>query len=84
MGYAKIFDKSSYTSTRQWFYREIRGKSIIETGIYLLVLTPIMQVMTSMMLLIVKERDWLYAGITLMVFVFDPRRLRARSIMLAS
>jgi uncharacterized membrane protein len=49
--------------------REVRGKAIIETGIYLLVLTPVIRVITSMVLFVVKERDWLYAGITLIVLV---------------
>lgn len=49
--------------------RQIRGKAIIETGIYLLVLTPVMRVITSMALFAVKERDWLYATITLLVLL---------------
>ena len=49
--------------------RQVRGKAIIETGIYLLVLTPVIRVITSMALFVVKERDWLYAAITLLVLV---------------
>ena len=49
--------------------RQVRGKAIIETGIYLLVLTPVTRVVTSMALFIVKEGDWLYAAITLLVLV---------------
>jgi uncharacterized membrane protein len=44
------------------------GKSIIEVGIYLLVLTPILRVVTSMILFAI-ERDWLYAGVTLLVLM---------------
>jgi uncharacterized membrane protein len=47
--------------------QEVRGKAIIETGIYLLVLTPIMRVVTAMVLFAAEERDWLYALITLLV-----------------
>jgi uncharacterized membrane protein len=46
-----------------------RGKSIIEAGILLLVLTPIMRVAASMILFAFAERDWLYAGITLGVLI---------------
>ena len=49
--------------------RQVRGKAIIETGIYLLVLTPVIRVITSMALFVVKEDDWLYAAITLLVLV---------------
>jgi uncharacterized membrane protein len=49
--------------------RQVRGKAIIETGIYLLVLTPIMRVVSSMVLFVVKQRDWLYALITFLVLV---------------
>ena len=49
--------------------RQVRGKAIIETGIYLLVLTPILRVLTSMVLFLVKDRDWLYAAITLVVLM---------------
>ena len=49
--------------------RQVRGKAIIETGIYLLVRTPVMRVITSMALFVVKERDWLYAAITFLVLV---------------
>lgn len=49
--------------------RQVRGKAIIETGIYLLVLTPVMRVATSMVLFVAKQRDWLYALITFLVLV---------------
>lgn len=49
--------------------RELRGKAIIEIGIYLLVLTPILRVGASVVLFAVEERDWLYALITLMVLL---------------
>jgi uncharacterized membrane protein len=46
-----------------------RGKSIIEAGILMLVLTPIMRVAASMILFAFAERDWLYAAITLGVLI---------------
>ena len=49
--------------------RQVRGKAILETGIYLLVLTPIMRVVSSMVLFVVKQHDWLYALITFLVLV---------------
>ena len=49
--------------------RTFRGQAIIELGIYLLVLTPIMRVVTSMVLFLVEERDWLYAIVTFLVLV---------------
>lgn len=47
--------------------RDGRGKAIIEAGIYVLVLTPVMRVFMSMVLFLFKERDWLYALITFLV-----------------
>jgi uncharacterized membrane protein len=44
-----------------------RGQSIIEAGIYLLVLTPVMRVLMSMILFVFAERDWPYSLITLCV-----------------
>jgi uncharacterized membrane protein len=46
-----------------------RGKSIIEAGIYLLVLTPVMRVVTSMILFAAVERDRLYSIITFVVLI---------------
>jgi len=46
-----------------------RGKSIIEAGIYLLLLTPILRVATSVVLFALEERDWLYTIITLTVLL---------------
>jgi uncharacterized membrane protein len=46
-----------------------RGQSIIEAGIYLLVLTPVMRVFTSMILFAFVEKDRVYALITLIVLV---------------
>jgi uncharacterized membrane protein len=46
-----------------------RGKSIIESGIYLLVLTPVMRVFTSMILFAVVQRDWVYFVITFVVLL---------------
>lgn len=43
------------------------GASIIELGVVMLVLTPIIRVGTSMILFAVEERDWLYAAITSIV-----------------
>jgi len=40
------------------------GKAIVELGIYILVLTPIMRVAASLVLFVLKERDGLYALIT--------------------
>ena len=47
---------------------EGRGKAIIEVGIYLLVFTPIMRVLASMILFL-EKRDWLYALITFWVLM---------------
>jgi uncharacterized membrane protein len=44
-----------------------RGQSIIEAGIYLLVLTPVVRVLMSMILFVFAERDWVYGAITLVV-----------------
>ncbi len=44
-----------------------RGKSIIELGIYLLLLTPILRIAASIVLFAVEERDWLYVVITSVV-----------------
>jgi uncharacterized membrane protein len=48
---------------------DLRGKSIIEAGIYLLVLTPILRVAASFVLFATEDRDWLYALITLTVLI---------------
>jgi len=45
------------------------GKAIIEVGIYLLVLTPIMRVFMSALMFAFHEKDWLYAAITFLVLV---------------
>jgi len=45
------------------------GKQIIEAGIYLLLLTPIMRVAISCILFATIERDRLYAIITLIVLL---------------
>jgi len=49
--------------------RQVRGKAIIEVGIYLLVFTPILRVFASMVLFIVEERDWFYGLITFLVLI---------------
>ncbi|HEY1685079.1 MAG TPA: DUF1634 domain-containing protein [Tepidisphaeraceae bacterium] len=46
-----------------------RGQAIIELGIYLLVFTPIMRVVASMVLFCVEEHDWLYTTVTFFVLV---------------
>jgi uncharacterized membrane protein len=43
------------------------GQALIELGIFMLVLTPILRVASSMVIFIVHERDWLYAAITFAV-----------------
>lgn len=43
------------------------GVALIELGIFLLVLTPIMRVASSMIIFATHERDWFYAGVTLAV-----------------
>ena len=48
---------------------ELRGQSIIELGIYMLVLTPILRVVASMVLFLVEEHDWLYTAVTFFVLV---------------
>ena len=45
------------------------GKSIIEAGIYILLFTPIMRVLTSMVLFAFGQRDWVYALITMVVLI---------------
>ncbi len=46
-----------------------RGGSIIDVGVYLLVLTPIVRVFTSMVLFIVAEKDYFYAVVTFFVLL---------------
>jgi uncharacterized membrane protein len=46
-----------------------QGRYIIEVGIYLLVLTPVMRVAMSMILFATAERDWLYTVVTLVVLI---------------
>lgn len=46
----------------------LRPFAIILTGLILLILTPVLRVGVSI-LLFVKEQDWLYVGISLIVFV---------------
>jgi uncharacterized membrane protein len=45
------------------------GKGIIEAGIYLLVFTPIMRIVASILLFAFQERDRLYTVITLVVLI---------------
>ncbi|HVT90502.1 MAG TPA: DUF1634 domain-containing protein [Tepidisphaeraceae bacterium] len=44
------------------------GKAVVEVGIYLLVLTPIIRVFSSIILFAI-EKDWLYAMITALVLI---------------
>jgi uncharacterized membrane protein len=44
-----------------------RGEDIIDLGLFLLVLTPIMRVATSVVLFALAERDWFYTLTTLAV-----------------
>lgn len=43
------------------------GPSLIELGIFMLVLTPILRVASSMAIFAAHERDWFYATVTLLV-----------------
>ena len=45
------------------------GTALMELGILLLVLTPIVRVFSSMVLFAAVERDWFYAFITLLVLL---------------
>jgi uncharacterized membrane protein len=47
--------------------RDLRGQSVLELGIYLLLATPLMRVAASVVLFIAQERDWFYAMITAIV-----------------
>jgi uncharacterized membrane protein len=46
-----------------------RGKSVIELGIYLLLLTPIFRVFASMLIFAFAQRDMLYTLITFVVLI---------------
>lgn len=48
---------------------DLRGQAIIELGIYMLVLTPILRVVASMAIFLVEEHDWLYTAVTFVVLV---------------
>ncbi len=43
------------------------GRSVLDCGIYLLVLTPILRVAVSLILFIIADKDWFYAGVTFVV-----------------
>ena len=63
-------DDEKFDPNPMTIYRGIaagHGKSIIEAGVYLLVLTPIMRVLMSVILFAMAERDWLYTAITFCV-----------------
>ncbi len=44
-----------------------RGEYVIDVGVFILVLTPIMRVATSVVLFAFVDRDWFYALVTLAV-----------------
>lgn len=43
------------------------GVALIQLGILLLVMTPIVRVASSMVLFAVEEKDWFYSGVTFVV-----------------
>ncbi len=43
------------------------GADVIDLGLFVLILTPVVRVAMSL-LVFVREKDWLYAGITTIVF----------------
>ncbi|MDE2039957.1 MAG: DUF1634 domain-containing protein [Elusimicrobia bacterium] len=45
------------------------GLALIELGIFLLVLTPILRVAASMAIFAAHERDWFYAAVTFLVLL---------------
>jgi uncharacterized membrane protein len=47
----------------------VRGQAIIELGIYLLVLTPIMRVVAAMVIFAIVDRDWLYVVLTVVTLI---------------
>lgn len=47
----------------------MHGGAIIDVGVYMLVLTPIMRVFTSMILFVVAEKDYFYAVVTFFVLM---------------
>jgi uncharacterized membrane protein len=49
--------------------RDARGQAVVELGIYLLVFTPILRVVASMLLFFFEERDRLYTVVTFLVLV---------------
>jgi uncharacterized membrane protein len=52
-----------------------RGKSVIEAGIYILLLTPIIRVFAAMVIFAIVQRDWLYTAITFGVLVLTTAGL---------
>lgn len=48
---------------------DLRGKAIIEAGIYLLLFTPILRVFASVVLFAFHDRDPLYTAITIVVLL---------------
>jgi uncharacterized membrane protein len=44
-----------------------RGQAIVEVGIYVLVFTPVLRLLTSMFLFLFEEKDWVFTLITAIV-----------------
>ena len=44
-----------------------RGQAIVEVGIYVLVLTPVLRLLTSLVLFLFEEKDWVFTVITAIV-----------------
>ena len=44
-----------------------RGQAIVEVGIYVLVLTPVLRLLTSLVLFLFEEKDWVFTLITAIV-----------------
>ena len=45
------------------------GESIIDVGLFILVLTPVARVLASVILFALVDRDWLYTAVTLIVLI---------------
>lgn len=45
------------------------SSSIMELGVFLLVMTPVVRVFTAMVLFAVEDHDWLYTSVTFIVLV---------------
>lgn len=45
------------------------GESIIDVGLFILVLTPVARVLASVILFALVDRDWFYTAVTLIVLI---------------